>query len=39
MQPVDLNKLVEPFLDTGLYLAVTKDKSASSPQEKRFAML
>lgn len=28
MQPVDLNKLVEPFLDTGLYLAVTKDKSS-----------
>lgn len=26
--PVDLNKLVEPFLGTGLYLAVTKDKKS-----------
>jgi hypothetical protein len=28
MQPVDLNKLVEPYFGTGLYLAVTKDNTA-----------
>jgi hypothetical protein len=28
MQPIDLNKLVEPYFDTGLYLAVTRDNSS-----------
>ena len=28
MQAVDLNKLVEPYFGTGLYLAVTKDNTA-----------
>ena len=28
MQPVDLRKLVEPYLDTGLYLAVTEDNTS-----------
>lgn len=28
MEPVNLNALVEPYLDTDLYLAVTKEKTA-----------
>lgn len=28
MKPVDLNKLVEPYFDSGLYLAVTRDKTS-----------
>lgn len=28
MEPVNLNKLVEPYFDSGLYLAVTKDNTS-----------
>jgi len=28
MQPIDLNNLVEPYMDTGLYLAVTRDNTS-----------
>lgn len=28
MQPIDLNNLVKPYMDTGLYLAVTRDNTS-----------
>lgn len=28
MQPIDLNNLVEPYMDSGLYLAVTRDNTS-----------